>query len=110
MKQLNQFFRMKKRLEYQARCRGLDIAVKVIDYNEAHTAIEKSGTYSYPETLEIKIENKENWFYSIRFLDGRMIQDGSKLSGKGYSVAEVYATQLRQLNKWAKQIRLSKGA
>lgn len=101
MKHAQMVFRVKSRLEYYAESMGLHIQVKVTGYSPAETKLESDGkTYRYPETLEVKIENWHNHFYSFRTKDGRWIPEGRNLTGKGISTFRVIRSMMRELKEW----------
>lgn len=95
---LKPILKMRQRLGWKP-C-GLDSNVNVIvsSFNEAFTMREDDGKdYSYPETIEVKIENWSNHWYSVRTSDGRWIREGQDLSGPGLSAGQVYRRMLNEL-------------
>ncbi len=89
--------KMRKRL-MRVPC-GLDSRVDVFicDAIDAFTQDEDGKTVQYPETIEVKIENWSNHFYSVRVSDGRWIPEGSNLDGRGLTSAQVYRRMLNEV-------------
>lgn len=95
MKQvLKQITKMRKRLNRIKCGHESTVETHIVDINEAHTQMENGSEFSYPETVEVKIENWSNHFYSVRTSDGRWIREGTELSGKGLSLGQVYRRML----------------
>lgn len=91
METLTQIFKFKRYLKAHA-----GITVHVQDYCPAKTQVEGSGTFHYPETIEIKIENWSNHWFSIRMSDSRCIGEGGNLNGKGQTIGQVYRMMRRE--------------
>lgn len=110
---LNTLFKMKRMLKYHSRALGLgyECKLEIMAYTEAFEAKEDDGKiYSYPETLEIRIENHSSHNYSLRVSDGAWIAEGKKLNGKGMTAPQVYKAMLKELKTHAAQIAESKKA
>lgn len=98
MKQaLKDILKLRRRLNRRP-C-GLEsrVDVKIIEVSDAKTQDEGDGKYDYPETIEVKIENWSNYFFSVRTKDNRWIYEGRPLSGKGYTTAQIYRHMLEEL-------------
>lgn len=95
-------FRMKKRLARQTlgMANG-SVRLDIIGVEAAETRIEDGETYHYPETIEIKIENWHNHWFSYRVSDGRWIREGVGLSSsKGFSSYTVYRRMLKEVKAY----------
>jgi hypothetical protein len=118
MKQaLKQYLKLQQRLQWQSQRYNLPFTVdtKLIEFSEAHKQVEtdrygNKQTYSYPSTLEVKIENKSNHFYSLRTKDCRWIREGCVLSGEGWTLPQVYRCMLKEMRRVAKQQQTKAGA
>ena len=103
---MKQLFSMKRRLKYKAQEMGLkyECKVEITDYSSTETKVEDNGkTYKYPESYEIRIESRSTHHYSMK-ANGRWIECGRNLSGKGQSTAQVYKTILLELREHADEI------
>lgn len=74
---------------------------------KAHT---DSEGYEYPETIEVKIENQSNSWYSYRVRDGRFIGEGCDLQGPGISGLTLIKRQIREYQGRCKFLKLHKQA
>ena len=106
---LKSLFRMKRKLEawYGANWGhegGGSLKVLIQGYSSEHSSTEDGETYHYPETIEIKIENRSNYFFSYRLKDGRFVREGSSLNGVGLSVVDVYRLMAKEQQNWRKEL------
>lgn len=106
MKEITQVLALKRRLSRQSKRLDLSYVCELViqDYSPEFTQDELGTLFTYPETLEIKIENWENCFYSFRVKDSRWIREGSRLDGVGLTTAQVYRRMLKMLKAHAVSI------
>ncbi len=105
MKHAELSFRVMKRLKMHARTMGLkDFDMRALDFNPARTQMEDGKKYRYPATLEFKVENFSNHFYSFRAKDGRWIAEGMDLNGKGLSTFRMMRRMLREMKSWSARV------
>lgn len=72
------------------------VDVVTTSFSPEFTQKESKGVFTYPECFEVKIENKQNHFYSVRTRDNRWIPEGMSLNGKGLSIGQVYKLMLKE--------------
>jgi hypothetical protein len=107
---VRQVLKLNRRLDSKRREFGLEYQAQAIiqSVDFGGVRIEESGTYTYPTTLEVKIESHSNWFFSVRVVDGRWVSEGRNLDGPGRSIGQVYRLILRELKEHAVFINQSK--
>jgi hypothetical protein len=108
VKQLEQVFKMKRRLACQAQVLGLSYSceVKLMDYFAAEVRVEDGVAYAYPEMFGVIIENWNTFKGSFRLSDGRWVRESADLNSKGLTTPQIYRRMLKELKAHAKYIRL----
>lgn len=112
LKLVNRIRSLDRRLRRQSQRFGLayEASAFIVEACIGGPRVENGETFVYPSTLELKIEGRSNWFYSVRIVDGALIPEGRALSDPGRTLADVYRSVVRELKEHAAAIKLQNEA
>lgn len=106
--QFNKLIKFSKRLRQHARYLKMsyDCSVVLLEYSKAETRLEDRQEHTYPERIDLNIENWSTWKGSFRLSDGRFIREGTDLNGPGLSMFSLCRRMIRELEAHAERIKL----
>lgn len=66
--------------------------------------------FTYSESIDVKVENWSNSFYTFRLDDGRFVREGTLLDSNGISSFELLKRMLREFKAWLDRCELHEEA
>lgn len=87
-----------------------DVETPRVRLSEIQNSYTDEDGFEYPESIEVKIENWSNSFYTFRIKDSRLIRENVQLDSTGISTFKLLKEMLREFKSWLDHIQLHEEA